>query len=78
MQPGIFGFVNYTHPAAAQLVDNAVMRNGLTDHDFANPGWRKKDEAAMLGKAEEQVNAEPGIAIEGGKIQPPLGRMSTS
>jgi hypothetical protein len=24
----------------------------------------------MLGKAEKQVNAESGIAIEGGKIQP--------
>jgi hypothetical protein len=43
------------------------MGNGLTNHDFANPGWRQKDDAAMLGKAEEQVNAEPGIAIESGE-----------
>jgi hypothetical protein len=68
MQPGIFGFVNHTHPAAAQLVDNAVMRNGLPDHGCAN--LAKQDEVAMLGKAEKQVNVE-GIAIEGGKIQPP-------
>jgi hypothetical protein len=60
MQPGIFGFVNYTHPAAAQLVDNAVMRNGLPDHGCANPRLAKEDEAAMLGKLEEQVNARPG------------------
>jgi len=30
----------------------------------------KQDEVAMLGKAEKQVNVE-GIAMEGGKIQPP-------
>jgi hypothetical protein len=38
------------------------MRNGLPDHDVAKPavttqGWRK-DEAAMLGNAEKQVNAK--------------------
>ncbi len=37
MQPRVFRFVNHTHPAAAKLVDNAVMRNGLADHGFANP-----------------------------------------
>ncbi len=32
MQARVFRFVNHTHTAAAQLVDNAVMRNGLPDH----------------------------------------------
>ena len=36
VQARVFGFVNHTHPAAAQLVDNAVMRNGLADHGLAN------------------------------------------
>jgi len=33
-------------------------------------GWHKQNEA-MLGGVKWQVNAQPGTAIEGGKIQPP-------
>ena len=36
MQPRVFGFVNHTHSAAAQLGDNAIVRNGLADHGLAN------------------------------------------
>ena len=32
VQARVFRFVNHTHTAAAQLVDNAVVRNGLPDH----------------------------------------------
>jgi len=28
----VLGLVDHTHPAAAQLLDNAVVRDGLTDH----------------------------------------------
>jgi hypothetical protein len=28
----ILSFVNHTHPAAAQLLDDAVVRDGLADH----------------------------------------------
>jgi hypothetical protein len=28
----VFGFVDHTHPAAAELRQNAVMRNGFADH----------------------------------------------
>ena len=28
----VFGFVDHAHPAAAQFLDNAVMRNGFADH----------------------------------------------
>jgi hypothetical protein len=31
----IFGLVNHAHPAAAQLFDDAVVRNGLADHGGA-------------------------------------------
>jgi hypothetical protein len=31
MEPNIFGFVNDTHPATTQLLNDAVMRNGLSD-----------------------------------------------
>src|SRR4051812_35018142 len=30
---GVFGFVNDSHPTAAQLVHNAIVRNGLADHE---------------------------------------------
>ena len=36
VQPRVFGFINNTHATAAQLGDNAVVRDGLADH-----GWRK-------------------------------------
>ena len=48
VQPRVFRFVNHAHPAAAQLLDNAVVRNGLSDHGFSRS---EKDEAAMLGGA---------------------------
>ena len=35
MQPRVFSFVDDAHPAAAQLLDDAVVRDGLADH-----GWR--------------------------------------
>ena len=31
-EASVFGLVNDAHPAAAQLLDDAVMRNGLADH----------------------------------------------
>ena len=48
VQPRVFGFVDHTHPAAAQLLDDAVVRDGLSDHGFRRS---EKDEAAMLGGA---------------------------
>src|ERR1700690_2395310 len=35
VQARVFSLVDHAHPAAAQLFDNAVMRNGLADH------WRE-------------------------------------
>jgi hypothetical protein len=49
MQPRVFRFVNHAHAAAAQLLDNAVVGNGLSDHGFRQS---EKDEAAMLGGAQ--------------------------
>ena len=31
VQARVFGFVDHTHTAAAQLLDDAIVRNGLTD-----------------------------------------------
>ena len=30
---GVLRFVNHTHPAATELLENAVMRDGLAYHD---------------------------------------------
>ena len=35
MQPRIFGFVDHAHPAAAELLDDAVVRERLTDQRIA-------------------------------------------
>jgi hypothetical protein len=32
VQADVFSFVHHPHPAAAQLLDDAVMRDGLADH----------------------------------------------
>ena len=37
----VFGLVNYTHPAATELLDDAVVRNGLADHGDAAMLWPK-------------------------------------
>jgi hypothetical protein len=34
MQPGIFRFVDHPHAPAAQLLDDAVVRDGLVDHEL--------------------------------------------
>ncbi len=35
VQAGVFGLVDHTHAAAAELFDNAVVRDGLADHRVA-------------------------------------------
>ena len=35
MQSRVLGFVDHTHPATAELLDNAVVRDGLADHGGA-------------------------------------------
>jgi hypothetical protein len=32
MQACVFGFVNDSHPASTEFLDDSVVRNGLTDH----------------------------------------------
>jgi hypothetical protein len=38
MQPHIFSFVNHSHSPSAELLDDAVMRNGLANHGLAEHG----------------------------------------
>jgi hypothetical protein len=39
-QGNVFGFIDNAHPAATQLFNNAIVRNGLTNHyeDAVSPG----------------------------------------
>jgi len=46
VQGYIFSLVHHAHPAATQLVDDAVVRDGLADHGIG----------AMLGGVNRQVN----------------------
>jgi hypothetical protein len=50
MEPGVFRLVDHTHPTAAQLLDNAVVRDGLADHG-----------REMLGGIRGQVNESRGV-----------------
>ena len=46
MQTGVFGLVNHAHAAAAQLADNAIVRDGRVDHD--DVGRRMFDDTGMV------------------------------
>jgi hypothetical protein len=50
---GILGLIDHTHAAAAQFLDDAVVRDGLADH-----GARPNYGDAMLGGPSREVNAE--------------------
>src|SRR5262249_47994438 len=41
MQAGVLGLVDHTHSAAADLLDDPVMRDGLTDELGRGGHWRK-------------------------------------
>ena len=39
MQAGVLGLVDDTHAATAQLLDDAVVRDGLADHVSRKVEW---------------------------------------
>ena len=41
VQPGVLGLVNHTHPAAAQLLNDAVVRDGLADELGRRAHWQE-------------------------------------
>src|SRR5712691_13529715 len=57
----ILSLVNHTHPATAELLDDAVVRDGLPDHGC----W-----SIMLGVKVEQVNAKLGKCMATAKGTP--------
>ena|ERR1700674_2867303 len=53
----VFRFVDHTHPAAAELRENAIMRDGFTDH------VEERLSRGILGRACRRVNAPPSCFI---------------
>jgi len=51
MQLDVLGLVNDSHPAAAQFLDDAVVRNGLADHASCDPDLSGRWRARQLERA---------------------------
>src|ERR1035437_7767042 len=56
MQPSVLSLVHHTHPAAAQLLDDAVVRDGLAEH-----------QGQILRGSNIQVNESRGLYALRGK-----------
>ena len=42
VESAVLGLVHHTHPAAAQFLDDAVVRDGLSDHFEGNSSLRRR------------------------------------
>ena len=49
MQLEVFGFVDHTHPAATELRENAIVRDGLADH-FACVAVRRRTSSKKFSR----------------------------
>ena len=47
---GVFSFVNHAHPAAAQLVHDAIVRDGLPDDGCPTVSIRSRNPAMLGGR----------------------------
>jgi len=41
VQRQVFSLVDYAHPAAAELLDDAIVRDGLVDHERRMEFWKR-------------------------------------
>ncbi len=60
MEPGVLGLVHHTHPAPAELLDDAVVRDGLADHAQECYGGRVGKSMKAVGLAVSQENVGHG------------------
>jgi hypothetical protein len=58
VKASVFRFVDYTHPAAAELLDDAVVRDGLAHH-CADAGRKSMKAREMTGLASGQLTRNP-------------------
>src|SRR5690348_2946705 len=68
MQAGVFGLIDNTHAAAAQLLDNAVVGDGLTEQK----GEALRPRTNMLGVRKGQVNGTREVLEHGYSLAPTL------
>jgi len=52
---GVLGLVDHTHAAASELLDDAVVRYGLADHEWPLKLWGRR----ILGRCLMEVKASP-------------------
>src|SRR6266849_26402 len=64
MQPRILGLVDNTHTASAELLDDAVVRNGLADHAQACYGGSIRKSMTGVGLAVAQKDSWLNITID--------------
>jgi hypothetical protein len=50
MQPQVLGLINDPHTPAAQLLDDAVMRDGLADELGRGSHWRESMTQSLAGQ----------------------------
>jgi hypothetical protein len=69
VQPHVLGLVHDTHPAATQLLDDAVVRDGLADHADA-----------MLGALQWEVNEMriAGLGVDRNREKGPVFAATTA
>ena len=60
---GVLGLVNHAHPAAAELLDDAVVRDGLADHAQACYGGSVGKSMKAVELAVSQEDCCRNIAI---------------
>ena len=49
VQPSVLGLVDHTHAATAELLDDAVVRDGLADHWAEILDWKQSESTKVRG-----------------------------
>src|ERR1700677_3519922 len=69
MKARVLSLVDHTHPAAAQLLDNAVMRDGLADHEWAQGSACNVRDARKTSQREMTLQSRTSCSILNAKIR---------
>src|SRR5258705_12113521 len=63
MQPSVGGLIDNTHPAAAEFLDDLVVRNGLADHPASLPHVQAaRGDPHILGAYRSEVNGRQAFS----------------
>jgi hypothetical protein len=75
MQPRVFGFVDDTHAAIAELFENAIVRNGLAASVMKSPAFgahiRLREGASQRTPSSHRVLTEAAITLSFGSPSSP-------